>query len=50
MTEEQEVRTLPGNYTAEVSIEITGLKAGLITCASLIIYFMLMKLFNFMDS
>jgi hypothetical protein len=50
MTEEQELRTLPGNPTAEISLEIIGVKAGFITCASLIIYFMIMRYSNFMDS
>lgn len=50
MTEEQEVRTLPGNPTAEVPLEIIGFKAGLIICASLIIYFMAMRYLNIMHS
>lgn len=35
---------------SEVSIEKIGLKAGLITGAALIIYFLLMNYLNFMDS
>ena len=34
----------------KISIEKIGLKAGLITCASLIIYFLVMKYFNFMGN
>jgi len=34
----------------KVATEVTGLKAGLLTLGSLIIYFMVMKYFNFMDS
>jgi tetrahydromethanopterin S-methyltransferase subunit F len=40
----------PANQIPSVSAEITGLKAGLLTCVSLIIYFLIMKLFNFMSS
>ena len=50
MTQEQMDRTLPGNPTAEISVETIGLKAGLLTCASLIIYFMIMKYFNLLGS
>ncbi len=41
---------VPVSPASTISAEITGLKAGLITSASLIAYFMLMKLFNFMSS
>lgn len=50
MTTYQKALTVPGNPPAEVSLEIIGLKAGLTTCASLIIYFMIMRVLNFMDS
>lgn len=36
--------------TGKISIEKIGLKGGLITCAALIIYFMVMKYLNFMQS
>ncbi len=38
------------NPQHSISAEITGLKAGVLTCASLIIYFMIMKYFFFMHS
>lgn len=42
-----EVRSHPA---LEISIEKIGLKAGLIICAALIAYFMIMNLMNMMDS
>ena len=50
MAEVQAYRTIINASTSEISISEVGLKSGFITCASLITYFMIMKLFNFMDS
>jgi hypothetical protein len=50
MTADQNGSTIQTSPAAEISIERVGLKAGLITCTSLIIYFMIMKYFNFMNS
>lgn len=46
MTEEQKDRTAAG----VISIEKVGLTGGVITCASLIIYFIMMRYLNVMDS
>jgi hypothetical protein len=50
MTEDQKHQAILNNPAVEISLEKSGLKAGLITCASLIVYFMIMKYFNFMHS
>jgi len=50
MTEEQQDRAVPANTTAKISVEKIGLKAGLITCGALIMYFMIMISFDFMYS
>jgi len=50
MTADQNGSAVQSNPAAEISIEKVGLKAGLITCGSLIFYFMIMKYFNFMNS
>src|SRR6187399_936491 len=50
MAEAPAYRTILNNPAAEISISEVGLKSGLITCASIITYFMIMKYFNFMDS
>jgi len=48
--EEQKGITARSDMTENISVEVTGMKAGLITCGSLIIYFMIMRYFNFMNS
>jgi hypothetical protein len=48
MTEDQNTFQLTRNSFADKSIGKIGLEAGLITSGVLIVYFMIMKLFNFM--
>lgn len=50
IAEEKKEEAVLNPPVLEVSIEKIGLKAGLITAASLIIYFLVMNYLNFMDS
>jgi hypothetical protein len=50
IAEEKKEEALLSAPILEVSIEKIGLKAGLITAASLIIYFLVMNYLNFMNS
>ena len=48
--EKKEGEAIPYSPVSEVSIQSVGIKEGLITGMSLIIYFLVMHYFNFMDS
>jgi hypothetical protein len=50
ITTEKKEQALINNSAYQISIEKIGLKAGLISCVSLITYFIIMKYFNFMSN